>query len=191
MKKAAATKQLSDSDQETFHQLYLKYHRGVYSICLRMTQNISDAEDLTQDVFIQLFRAIGSFRGESAFTTWLHRLTVNCVLMQFRKRKVRQKLVRENGDLPAYMIGAIADQGQVRIVDRILLSEVVAKLPKGYREAIILHDMEGLDHDEIAERRGRAVGTSKSQLHKGRARLRQLIAGRPQPTNRRPVASDA
>jgi len=191
MKKATATKPLSDSDQKTFHQLYQKYHRGVYSICLRMTQNISDAEDLTQDVFVQLFRVIGSFRGESAFTTWLHRLTVNCVLMQFRKRKVRQKLVRENGDLPAYMIGAISDQGQVRIVDRILLSEVVAKLPKGYREAIILHDMEGLDHDEIAESRGRAVGTSKSQLHKGRARLRQLIAGRPQPANRRPVASDA
>jgi RNA polymerase sigma-70 factor (ECF subfamily) len=191
MKKAIATKQLSDSDQQTFHQLYQKYHRGVYSICLRMTQNISEAEDLTQDVFVQLFRVIGSFRGESAFTTWLHRLTVNCVLMQFRKRKVRQKLLRENEDLPAYMIAANADQGQVRIVDRILLSEVVAKLPKGYREAIILHDIEGLDHDEIAERRGRSVGTSKSQLHKGRARLRQLIAGRRQPANRQPVASDA
>ena len=191
MKKATATKQLSDSDQQTFHQLYQKYHRGVYSICLRMTQNISEAEDLTQDVFVQLFKAMGSFRGESAFTTWLHRLTVNCVLMQFRKRKVRQKLVRENGDLPAYMIAAIADQGQVRIVDRILLSEVVAKLPKGYREAIILHDIEGLDYNEIAERRDRSIGTSKSQLHKGRAMFRQLIAGQRQPANRQPVASDA
>lgn len=178
MKKATATKQLSDSDQQTFHQLYQKYHGGVYSICLRMTQNISEAEDLTQDVFVQLFRAIGSFRGESAFSTWLHRITVNCVLMQFRKRKTRQKLVRENGDLPTYVISGIADPGQVRIVDRILLSEVVAKLPRGYREAIILHDIEGLDHDEIAERRGRSVGTSKSQLHKGRAMLRQLIASR-------------
>lgn len=191
MKKTTATKQLSDSDQETFHQLYQKYHRGIYSICLRMTQNISDAEDLTQDVFVQLFRAIGSFRGESAFTTWLHRLTVNCVLMQFRKRKVRQKLLRESGDLPAYTIANIADQGQVRIVDRILLSEVVAKLPKGYREAIIMHDIEGLRHDEIAERRGRSIGTSKSQLHKGRAMLRQLTAGQRQPANRQPVASDA
>ena len=191
MKKATATKQLSDSDQQTFHQLYQKYHGGVYSICLRMTQNISDAEDLTQDVFVQLFRAIGSFRGESAFTTWLHRLTVNCVLMQFRKRKVRQKLVRENGDLPPYTIANIADQAQVRIDDRILISEVVAKLPKGYREAIILYDIAGLDHDEIAERRGRSVGTSKSQLHKGRTRLRQLIAGQRQPANRQAVASDA
>jgi RNA polymerase sigma-70 factor, ECF subfamily len=191
MKKATATKQLSDSDQQTFHQLYQKYHDVVYAICLRMTQNISEAEDLTQDVFVQLFRTIGSFRGESAFTTWLHRLTVNCVLMQFRKRKVRQKLVRENGDLPAYIIAGIADPGQVRIVDRILLSEVVAKLPKGYREAIILHDIEGLRHDEIAERRGRSIGTSKSQLHKGRAMLRQLIAGPCQSANRQPVASDA
>jgi RNA polymerase sigma-70 factor, ECF subfamily len=190
MKKASATKQLSDTDQQTFHQLYKEYHCVVYSICLRMTQNIPEAEDLTQDVFVQLFRTIGSFRGESTFTTWLHRLTVNCVLMQFRKRKVRQKLVRENGNWPAYTIANIADQGQVRIVDRILLSEVVAKLPKGYREAIILHDIEGLDHDEIAERRGRSVGTSKSQLHKGRAMLRQLIAGQRQPANRQPVASD-
>jgi RNA polymerase sigma-70 factor (ECF subfamily) len=78
----------------------------------------------------------------------------------------------------------------VRIVDRILLSEVVAKLPKGYREAIILHDIEGLHHDEIAERRGRSIGTSKSQLHKGRAMLRQLIAGQRQPANSQPVASD-
>jgi RNA polymerase sigma-70 factor, ECF subfamily len=191
MKKSTVTKQLSDSDQQTFHQLYQKYHCVVYSICLRMTQNISEAEDLTQDVFVQLFRAIGSFRGESAFATWLHRLTVNCVLMQFRKRKVRQKVLRENRDVPAYTIANIADQGQVRIVDSILLSEVVAKLPKGYREAIILHDIEGLRHDEIAERRGRSIGTSKSQLHKGRAMLRQLIAGPCQPANRRPVALDA
>jgi len=191
MKKATATKPLSDSDQQTFHQLYQSYHRGVYSICLRMTQNISDAEDLTQDVFVQLFRVLGSFRGESAFTTWLHRITINYVLMQFRKRKVRQKLLRENGDLSAYTIANIADQGQVRIVDSILLSEVVAKLPEGYREAIILHDIEGLRHDEIAERRGRSIGTSKSQLHKGRAMLRRLIAGRCLPANRQPVASDA
>src|SRR5215471_8959731 len=127
MKKAAATKQLSDSDQQTFHHLYQKYHCVVYSICLRMTQNVSEAEDFTQDVFMQLFRTIGSFRGESAFTTWFHRLTVNCVLMQFRKRKVRQKVARENEVVPTDLIASIADPGQVRILDRILLSEVLAK----------------------------------------------------------------
>jgi RNA polymerase sigma-70 factor (ECF subfamily) len=156
-----------------------------------MTGNVSEAEDLTQDVFVQLFRTIGSFRAESTFTTWLHHLTVNCVLMQFRKRKKQRKVFKENGELPAYIIAGIADPGQVRIVDRILLSEVVAKLPAGYRQAVILHDIEGLDHDEIAERRGRSVGTSKSQLHKGRAMLRQLIAGQRQPANRQPVVSDA
>src|SRR5215510_3525379 len=191
MKKATATKQLSDSDQQTFHQLYQKYHCVVYSICLRMTQNVSEAEDLTQDVFVQLFRTIGSFRGESAFTTWLHRLTVNLVLMHFRKRKVRPELTSANGELPAYILASTQDPRRMRIMDRILLSEVIAKLPKGYREAIILHDIEGLHHDEIAERRGRSIGTSKSQLHKGRAMLRQLIAGRRQSANRQPVASDA
>lgn len=153
MKKATASKQLSDNDQQSFHHLYQRHHRLVYSICLRMTGNFSEAEDLTQDVFMQLFRTIGSFRGESTFTTWLHRLTVNCVLMQFRKRKTRRKVFKENGELRAYIIAGVADPGQVRIDDRILLSEVVAKLPAGYRQAVILHDIEGLDHNEIAERR--------------------------------------
>src|SRR5499426_1941918 len=76
-------------DLDAFEQLYQRHNRRVYSLCLRMTQNVSEAEDLTQDAFVQLFRKIGSFRGESAFTTWLHRLTVNQVLMHFRKRKVR------------------------------------------------------------------------------------------------------
>src|SRR5215467_874401 len=161
MKKAAATKQLSDSDQQTFHHLYQKYHCVVYSICLRMTQNISEAEDLTQDVFVQLFRTIGSFRGESAFTTWLHRLTVNHVLMHFRKRKLRPELTIEDGELAAHFTASNQDPNRLRVVDRILLSEVIAKLPEGYRQAIVLHDIEGLGHKEIAARRGRAIGTSK------------------------------
>src|SRR5678815_729991 len=83
------TKPLTDADQEQFHELYQTHYRRVYSICLRMTQDISDAEDLTQEVFVQLFRTVGSFRGDSAFSTWLHRLTVNHVLMHFRKNKRR------------------------------------------------------------------------------------------------------
>src|SRR6476620_7014994 len=92
MKKVAEGRQLTEDEQQTFHALYLKHHHTVYSICLRMTQNVSESEDLTQDVFIHLFRTIGSFRGKSAFTTWLHRLTVNKVLMHFRKRKVRPEV---------------------------------------------------------------------------------------------------
>ena len=188
MSKSDETRQLTDSDQKTFHELYQKYHERVYSICLRMTQNASESEDLTQDVFIGLFRTIGSFRGESAFTTWLHRLTVNRVLMHFRKRKVRSELTSANGELPLYIVAGIEDPKRMRIVDRILLSEVITKLPEGYRQAIILHDIEGLEHREIAERRGRSIGTSKSQLHKGRAMLRKLIGGH-QRANRQSVVS--
>ena len=189
MKRSEEIRQLTEGDQRTFDDLYQKYHHRVYSTCLRMTQNVSESEDLTQEVFIQLFRTIESFRGESAFTTWLHRLTVNLVLMHFRKRKVRPELSNEKGNFPAYVVRGTEDPKRMRIVDGILLSEVIAKLPEGYRQAIILHDIEGLHHNEIAEARGRSVGTSKSQLHKGRAMLRALIAGPGHQVNSQSVAS--
>lgn len=168
------TKPLTDADQELFHELYQTHHRRVYSICLRMTQDISDAEDLTHEVFVQLFRTIGSFRGESAFSTWLHRLTVNHVLMHFRKnkRRVQSEQLTESLEMVARLA---AGNRRTNIVDRILLSEVIAKLPDGYREALILHDIHGLDHKEIARRKGRTEGTSKSQLHKAKVALRALI----------------
>jgi len=167
---------LTEGDRQAFTELYEQYNRRVYSICLRMTQSVSDSEDLTQEVFIHLFRTIGSFRGESSFTTWLHRLTVNHVLMHFRRRKVRPELTTGTGELPIQLEIGSGDPKRMKVVDRILLSEVIAKLPEGYREAIVLHDIEGLEHREIAERRGRSIGTSKSQLHKGRAMLRELMA---------------
>jgi RNA polymerase sigma-70 factor (ECF subfamily) len=187
MKKVDEIQPLLEDDQQTFHELYQKYHERVYSICFRMTQNTSESEDLTQDVFVRLFRTIGSFRGESAFTTWLHRLTVNLVLMHFRKR--RQDRSNEEAELSTYIVPGSQDPKRMRIVDRILLSEVIAKLPEGYRQAIILHDIQGLQHKEIAEAGGRSVGTSKSQLHKGRAMLRELIAGPSQQVNNQSVAS--
>jgi len=165
----------TEGDRQAFAELYRKHHRRVYAICLRMTQNVSDSEDLTQEVFIHLFRTIGSFRGESAFATWLHRLTVNHVLMHFRKRKVRPELTTESGEMPVQVAAGSHDPKRMKVVDRILLSEVIAKLPNGYREAIILHDIEGLEHSEIAQLRGRSVGTSKSQLHKARTMLRALM----------------
>ena len=175
MNKPDQRQPLTEGDRQVFHELYQKHHRRVYSTCFGLTQNISEAEDLTQEVFIHLFRTIGSFRGESAFTTWLHRLTVNHVLMHFRKRRVRSERTTENGDLPLQVVAGTTDPQRMRVVDRILLSEVIAQLPEGYREAIILHDVEGLEHREIARIRGRSVGTSKSQLHKGRTMLRALI----------------
>jgi RNA polymerase sigma-70 factor, ECF subfamily len=174
MKNPDKTKPLTDADQELFHQLYESHHRRVYSICLRMTQDVSDAEDLTHEVFVQLFRTIGSFRGESAFSTWLHRLTVNHVLMHFRKnkRRLQSEQLTENLEVLARLA---AGNKRTSIVDSILLSEVIAKLPEGYREALILHDIHGLDHKEIARRKGRTEGTSKSQLHKAKVTLRALI----------------
>jgi len=175
MRKPDQRQPLTKGDRQVFHELYQKHHRRVYSTCLGMTQNVSEAEDLTQEVFIHLFRTIGSFRGESAFTTWLHRLTVNHVLMHFRKRRVRYEQTTENGDLPVQVVAGTTDPQRMRVVDRILLSEVIAQLPQGYREAIIMHDVEGLEHREIAQIRGRSIGTSKSQLYRGRTMLRALI----------------
>lgn len=175
MKNATEQQPLSESEQRAFHEIYLAHHRRVYNICFRMTQNASEAEDLTQEVFIHLFRKIDSFRGESAFTTWLHRLTVNHVLMHFRRHKHRPESTTDDGQLPIQVALGTANPARMRVVDRILLSEVIAKLPDGYREAVVLYDIEGLDHAEIAAKRARSVGASKSQLHKARAMLRKLI----------------
>ena len=189
MKEVDEIQPLIEDDQQAFDELYQKYYERVYSICFRMTQNAFESEDLTQDVFIRLFQTIGSFRGESAFTTWLYRLTVNLVLMHFRKRKRRVDLFNGTGELPAYIVPGSQNPKRMRIVDRILLSEVITKLPDGYRQAIILHDVQGLQHKEIAEARGRSVGTSRSQLHRGRAMLRELIAGPGQQVNSQSAAS--
>lgn len=175
MKDSPKRQPLNETEQQTFHDLYQTHHGRVYSICLRMTQDASEAEDLTQDVFVHLFRTIGSFRGESAFTTWLHRLTVNIVLMHFRRRKRRPEFTSDSGELPVHAKAGTHDPMSMRVVDGILLSEVMAKLPNGYREAVVLHDIEGREHSEIAAMRGRTEGTSKSQLHKARIMLRQLI----------------
>ena len=165
----------SQGDMAAFETLYERHHRRVYSLCLRMVANPTEAEDLAQEVFIQLFRKLGSFRGESAFTTWLHRLTVNHVLMHFRKKGVKLEKTTEEGE-----IGDIQDliQGvgeRPRFVDRIALDKAIAELPPGYRTVFVLHDVEGFEHEEIGNLLGVSTGTSKSQLHKARMRLRDLL----------------
>ena len=172
-------------DLAAFEQLYERHNRRVYSLCLRMTQNIAEAEDLTQDAFIQLFRKIGSFRGESAFTTWLHRLTVNQVLMHFRKRSVKQERTTEEGETPVQIVRGTENPNRMPVLDRIGLDRALQQLPPGYRSVFVLHDIEGHDHEEIARLLGVAVGTSKSQLHKARMKLRRLL----QPENAEPVAA--
>jgi RNA polymerase sigma-70 factor (ECF subfamily) len=160
---------------QAFETIYKRHHRRVYSLCLRMVANATEAEDLTQEVFIQLFRKIGSFRGESAFTTWLHRLTVNHVLMHFRKRGVRLEKTTEEGEIGEIQDFLQAGAERPRFVDRIALDKAISELPPGYRTVFVLHDVEGFEHEEVANMLGVSVGTSKSQLHKARMRLRELL----------------
>ena len=162
-------------DMLAFQELYERHNRRVYSLCLRMMSNTAEAEDLTQEVFIQLFRKIGSFRGESAFTTWLHRLTVNQVLMHFRKRGVRLEQTTDDGDVPVQIVKGTENPNQMPVVDRIALDKAIAQLPPGYRTVFTLHDIEGHEHEEIARMMKISVGTSKSQLHKARMKLRGLL----------------
>lgn len=162
-------------DTAAFEELYRRHFRRVYALCLRMTTDPTLAEDLTQDVFIQLFNKIGSFRGESAFTTWLHRMTVNQVLMYFRKRSTKSELTSGDDETPDQIVKGTENPGAMPIVDRIALENAVQQLPPGYRTVFVLHDVEGYEHEEIARMLGVAEGTSKSQLHKARLKLRGLI----------------
>ena len=165
-------------DMEAFEKLYERHSRRVYSLCLRMTQNSAEAEDLAQEAFIQLFRKIGSFRGESAFTTWLHRLTVNQCLMHFRKRSVKLEKTTEEGETPVQVVRGTENPNAMPVMDRIALDNALKQLPPGYRTVFVLHDVEGHEHEEIARMLGVAVGTSKSQLHKARMKLRQILKAR-------------
>ena len=171
----------SKGDMVAFEELYKRHHRRVYSICLRMLQNTSEAEDLTQDVFIQLYRKIGSFRGDSAFTTWLHRMTVNQVLMHFRKRTVKFEKTTEEGETPDQIVSGTANPERMRIVDKIAIDNAIAQLPPGYKNVFLLHDVEGFEHEEVARILGCSVGTSKSQLHKARLKLQKLLKKKANP----------
>jgi len=159
-------------DASCFEALYKLHKRYVYTLCLRMTGNAAEAEDLTQEVFLQLFRKIGTFRGESAFSTWLHRVAVNVVLMRLRKPAVvPEPLESRPDDGPNREMGA-RDRILDFSIDRIALERCVACLPPGYRSIFILHDVEGYEHQEIAKMLRCSIGNSKSQLHKARMKLR-------------------
>jgi RNA polymerase sigma-70 factor (ECF subfamily) len=162
-----------------FEHIFRLHSRRVYALCLRMVRNTSEAEDLTQEAFLQLFRKIQTFRGESALSTWLHRVSVNVVLMHLRKKTVLEtpleqpneeegsnKLVEEIGAPDPVLSGAI---------DRINLNRAISKLPPGYRNAFLLYDVDGYEHREIAEIMGYSAGNSKSQLHKARKQLRSAL----------------
>jgi RNA polymerase sigma-70 factor (ECF subfamily) len=165
-------------DAESFEALYGLHKGRVYPLCLRMTRNTADAEDLTQETFLQLYRKIATFRGESAFSTWLHRLTVNVVLMHLRKKNLPQisleDLLEPRKGGPTKEIGT-RDPDLAGSIDRILLERSIDRLPPGYRTAFVLHDIDGYEHKEIAGMMRCSTGNSKSQLHKARMKLRNLL----------------
>jgi len=177
---AVAIRRAQQGDAAAFERLYQLHKGRVYSLCLRMLGNPAEAEDLAQEAFLQLFRKVATFRGESAFSTWLHRLTVNVVLMHLRKKVLPQVPIDEPvepdeaGEGPRWEPGA-EDPVLVGSIDRVTLEEAIAKLPHGYRLVFILHDVEGYEHNEIAALLDCSVGNSKSQLHKARLRLRDLL----------------
>jgi len=180
--KAAADAQLiaraQRGDEEAFAALFEAHKRRVYSLCLRMTGNTAEAEDLTQEAFLQLYRKISTFRGESAFSTWLHRLAVNVVLMHLRKKGLQQISLDEpdtSQDEPVKRDYGSEDRRLTGSVDRIGLQKAIADLPPGYRAVFVLHDVEGYEHNEIAEIMNCSVGNSKSQLHKARMKLRERL----------------
>jgi RNA polymerase sigma-70 factor, ECF subfamily len=178
LSEAEAIEKAKQGDAEAFEVLYNLHKRRVYSLCLRMTANTAEAEDLAQEAFLQLFRKIATFRGESAFSTWLHRMAVNVVLMQLRKKGLSvvplEDTVETEEDTPKKEPGA-ADSKLVGSIDRLQLERAIDRLPPGYRTVFVLHDVEGYEHNEIADIVGCSIGNSKSQLHKARLKMRDLL----------------
>jgi len=178
-REAEAIEEAKAGSGPAFEYLYQLHNRRIYSLCLRMTKDVAEAEDLTQEAFLQMFRKIGTFRGESAFSTWLHRLAVNLVLMRLRKKNLLttsydEPMGQDGEDSRPREYGS-ADMKLTGAVDRMTLEKAIAALPAGYRMIFHLHDVEGYEHQEIAGMMGCTVGNSKSQLHKARMKLRELL----------------
>ena len=180
MTEAEAIRLAQQGDAGAFERIYRLHNRRVYALCLRMVGNTAEAEDLTQDAFLQLFRKIGTFRGESAFSTWLHRLAVNVVLMKLRKKTLPETSLEESTDPDDETSGPKREIGAPDLllsgsIDRVHLERAIEQLPPGYRQVFVLHDVQGFEHNEIARLMECSIGNSKSQLHKARMRLRELL----------------
>ncbi|HEX9349354.1 MAG TPA: sigma-70 family RNA polymerase sigma factor [Gemmatimonadales bacterium] len=158
-------------DQTAFRELYRQHAGRVYALCLRLTGDDGDAEDRTQDVFVRLWDKLRSFRGDSAFSSWLHRLAVNVVLNERRTTSRRERRVMPAED-PDSMVGA---QHAAPLNLNIDLERAIAELPDGAREVFVLYDIEGYGHGEIAQLVGIAEGTSKAQLFRARRLLREKL----------------
>jgi RNA polymerase sigma-70 factor, ECF subfamily len=166
-------------DEQAFATLYQLHNKRVYSVCLRMTKDVAEAEDLAQEAFIQVFRNLNSFRGNSAFATWLYRVAVNTVLMKLRRRKSPPMLSLDepvSNHSPSLKREIGKDDLSLRgAIDRIALRRAIEELPGGARQIYELHEVEGYQHHEIAEQLQCSIGNSKSQLHKAKKTMRALL----------------
>ena len=171
--------QARNGDLNAFAVLYEAHKPRMQAVCLRMTNNIAEAEDLTQDAFIYVFRKISTFRGDSTFSTWIHRVTVNTVLMHFRRKSKRLVSLEhpnpQDSDGPKHEYGGV-DEKLAACADRLALIKAIEELPPGYRTIFLLHEVQGYEHKEIARRLQCSIGNSKSQLHKAKLRMRELLA---------------
>jgi RNA polymerase sigma-70 factor (ECF subfamily) len=159
-------------------ELYRRHSSRLYNTAYRMAGNAADADDLLQEIFLQVFRRLGSFRGESALGTWMYRVAVNCCLDHVRsKAGQQQKTTAFLDDLDTAEPAAPGSWRPDTVLDRMELERAIAKLPSSYRAAFVLYDVEGRDHHEVGDMLGIAVGTSKSLVHKARRRLRTLLRG--------------
>jgi len=180
MTEAEAIRLAQQGDAAAFERIYRLHSRRVYALCLRMVGSPPEAEDLAQEAFLQLFRKISTFRGESAFSTWLHRLAVNVVLMKLRKKTLVETPLEDPIDhedeatSPRKEMGA-PDLLLTGSIDRVNLERAIEQLPPGYKQVFVLHDIQGFEHNEIAGIMNCSIGNSKSQLHKARMRLRELL----------------
>jgi len=178
LSEAEAIEKAKQGDAQAFEILYNLHKRRVYSLCLRMTANAAEAEDLTQEAFLQLYRKIATFRGESAFSTWLHRMAVNVVLMRLRKKGLPvvplEETIETEEEAPKKELGG-EDAKLAGSIERLQLERAIERLPPGYRTIFVLHDVEGYEHNEIAGIVGCSIGNSKSQLHKARLKLRDFL----------------
>lgn len=166
-------------DEDAFATLFQLHKRRVFSVCLLMTNDVAEAEDLTQEAFLQVFRNLRSFRGDSAFSTWLHRVAVNTALMKLRRRKSPPMLSLDepvSPDSPSLRRDfGKSDPSLAGAIDRISLHRAIRELPAGCRKIFGLHAVHGYQHHEIAQLLNCSVGNSKSQLHKAKLKMRELL----------------
>jgi RNA polymerase sigma-70 factor (ECF subfamily) len=164
-------------DAAAFEELYRTHAGRIYNLVLRMAGSATEAEDLLQDVFLHAHRKLGSFRGDSSLGTWLYRLAVNQCLDVMRGRQARMARATDSIDADGSIEPAAVSPAVPTAISRLDLERAIAKLPGGCRAAFVLHDVEGFEHNEVARLLGVSEGTSKSQVHKARMKLRAMLSG--------------